>query len=169
MKHYSHPTPIIPAAQSRRGRERRGEKKVSRELKQSQPSSVKTLDHGILHAGVNVARALALTKSEHALNDTEFSGSGIKSGNGEPVVDNHAGADDVGAAVDTTGDKGNLKQAGKLILVLDSCLGVNETTLVRKAHVTADEHVISDRLSENLDSKDICNDLFRLTLQIRVD
>ncbi|KAI6751200.1 hypothetical protein HG530_014114 [Fusarium avenaceum] len=69
---------------------------------------VERLDHGVLHAGVDIARALALAEAEHTLDNAELGGGGVETSDGEPIVDNHSSADNVGTTVDTTGDKGNL-------------------------------------------------------------
>ena len=130
---------------------------------------VETLHHGVLHARVDVAGALALAQSEDALDDAELRGGGVEAGDGQPVVDDHAGADDVASTVDAAGNQRHLQQARELILVLDARLGVDEATLVGEAHVASHEHVVGNRLAEHLDAEDIGDDLFRLALEVGVD
>lgn len=130
--------------------------------------SVEALHHGVLHCGVDVAGALALAESEDALDDAELCGGGVEARDGHPVVDDHAGADDVAAPVDGAGDEGYLQQAGQLVLVLDAGLGVHEAALVGQAHVAADQHVVGHGLAEDLDAQHVGNDLLRLALEIRM-
>ncbi|CAG9996609.1 unnamed protein product [Clonostachys byssicola] len=118
------------------------------------PSQVEALHYRILHVGVDVAGSESLAEAEDTLNDAELGCGGVETSDGEPVIDDHAGADDIAAA---------------LVLILDAGLGVDQSALVREAHVTADQDVISYRLTENLDAQNIGDDLFSLALQIRVD
>ena len=53
-------------------------------------------------------------------------------------------------------------------MILNASLGVHNTTGVAQAHVASRKHVVSNRLSEDLDTKHISNNLLRLSLQIRV-
>ena len=78
-------------------------------------------------------------------------------------------ADDVGPSVDGPGDEGDLEQRGQFVLVLDARLGVHERALVREAAVRADEHVVGDRLSEDLDLEHVCDDLLGLAVNVGVD
>lgn len=130
--------------------------------------SVEALHHGVLHCGVDVAGALALAESEDALDDAELCGGGVEARDGHPVVDDHAGADDVAASVDGAGHEGYLQQAGQLILVLDAGLGVHEAALVGQAHVAADQHVVGNGLAEDLNAQHVGDDLLRLALEIWV-
>lgn len=60
-----------------------------------------------------------LAESEHGLDNAQLSGCGVEAGDGEPVVDDHAGADDGGATVHTAGHEGDLQERGELVLVAD--------------------------------------------------
>lgn len=151
------PTPVIP----------RHDKTVN--TKQGQKSLVETLNHGILHAGVDVVRSSAITKSKHRLNHTEFCSRRIQTRDSQPVIDNHSGAHDITSAVNTAGHERHLQQTRQLILVLNTRLGVDEAALVGQGHVASDEDVIGDSLAEDLYAKHVGDDLFRLALQVRVD
>ncbi|KAF1738575.1 hypothetical protein CRV24_000501 [Beauveria bassiana] len=130
---------------------------------------VEALYHGVLHVGVDVTGSVAVAKAEDALNDGQLCGGGVEASDGQPVVDDHAGADDVAATVDGAGNEGHLEETRELILVLDARLGVNEAALIGKAHIGADEDVIGDGLAKDLDAEDVGDDLLGLTLEIRVD
>lgn len=49
-----------------------------------------------------------LAESEDTLDDTQLGGGGVETGDGEPVVDDHARTDDRTAAVDAAGDQRHL-------------------------------------------------------------
>lgn len=130
---------------------------------------VEGLDHGVLVGGVDGRGTHALAKLEDGLDNAELGGSGIQTGDGHPVVDDHTGTDDGRTSVDGTGNERNLEKRTQLILVLDAGLGVDDTTSVAQAHVGTDKDVVGDCLSENLDTQNIGNDLLGLALQIGVD
>lgn len=46
---------------------------------------------------------------------------------------------------------------------------MDETALVGDGTIAPHEHIVCDRLSENLDLEHICNDLLRLSVHIRVN
>lgn len=130
---------------------------------------VEGLDHGVLVGGVDGRRTHTLAKLEDGLDNAELSGSSIQAGDGHPVVDDHTSTDDGRTSVDGTGDKRDLQQRTQLVLILDAGLGVDNTTSIAQAHVRANKHVVSNCLSENLDTQNVGNDLLGLTLQIRVN
>lgn len=81
---------------------------------------VETLHNTILiNTGTTGTTGRHLAKSEHRLDNAQLGGCGVQSGNGEPVVDDHSGADDGGSAVHTAGHEGNLQEGGELVLVAD--------------------------------------------------
>ena len=130
---------------------------------------VEGLDHGVLVGGVDGRRTHTLAKLEDGLDNAELGGSGIQTGDGHPVVDDHTGTDDGRTSVDGTGNERNLQQRAQLVLVLDAGLGVDDTTGVAQAHVRANKDVVGNCLSEDLDTQNIGDDLLGLALQIRVD
>ena len=67
--------------------------------------SVERLDHSILIRRVDGTRALALTQPEHRLHDRKLGGSSVETGDGHPVVDDHAGADNRASSIDAASDK----------------------------------------------------------------
>ena len=69
-----------------------------------------------------------------------------------PVVDDHARTHDRATAVYTTSHKRHLEQTRQLVLILDACLWVHNTTLIAESHVATSEHVVRDSLPENLDT-----------------
>ncbi|KAG7137919.1 hypothetical protein HYQ46_008394 [Verticillium longisporum] len=133
-------------------------------LPPSPPRSVERLDHGILHARVDVARSQTLAQPEHALNDAELRRRRVETRHRHPVVDHHAGADDVASAVHTARDERHLEQTAELVLVLYRRLGVHEAALVRERHVRADEHIVGNGLPEDLDAEHVGDDLLRALL-----
>lgn len=62
-----------------------------------------------------------------------------------------------------------MEKTAQLVLILYARLRVNDTALVRDDGITADKHVVRDRLPENLHLQDIGNDLLRLAVDIGVD
>lgn len=77
--------------------------------KKTKIALVEALDHSVTVDGINRTRTLRVTELEDALNDTELSSSGVETSDGHPVVDDHASADDAGAAVDTACDERDLQ------------------------------------------------------------
>jgi hypothetical protein len=67
-----------------------------------------------------------------------------------------------------THHEGNLEQTAQLVLVLDTCLGVNQAALVRNRTVAADEDVVRDRLAEDFDLEHVCDDLLCLAVDVGV-
>ena len=65
--------------------------------------------------------------------------------------------------------EGHLKQATQLILILGTRLGMYKTTLVTNDTITADKHVVCNRLSEYLNLQNICNYLLRFPIDIGMD
>lgn len=101
--------------------------------------------------------------------DLQLGGRRVQPSEGTPVVDDHAGADDLGAAVERARDDGHLQQRRHLVLVLDRRLRVHQAPLVRQGAVRADERVARDRLPEGLDAEDVGDDLLGLAVKLRVD
>ena len=130
---------------------------------------VETLHHGILHVGVDVARPVAVAQAEHALDNRQLRRRGIQTRHRQPVIDNHAGANNLAAAVYRARDQRHLQQRRQLVLVLDTRLGMHQTALVAQAHVRAHKHIVRDRLAEHLHPQDVGNDFLRLALEVRVD
>lgn len=96
-----------------------------------------------------------LAQAEHALDDAQLGGGGVEPRDGEPVVDDHARADDGAAAVDAARDEGHLQQGGELVLVADGGFWVDDAALVGEGHVRAREDVVGDRLPEDFDAEDV--------------
>lgn len=131
--------------------------------------SIKTLNHSLLIPPTNIPRPVPLSQPKDTLHHTQLSGSGIHSGDRQPVINNHARPDDRGAAIDTTGDERDLEQTAQLVLVLDGGLGMDEAALVGQGHVGARQDVGGDGLAEDLDAQRVGDDLFGLALQVWVD
>lgn len=68
-------------------------------------------------------------EAEGGLDDGHLGGGGVETGEGAPVVDDHAGANDLGTAVDGSGDEGHLQQRRELVQLRTGGLGVDETAL----------------------------------------
>ena len=130
--------------------------------------SVERLDHGILKIARNVS-GMSLSQSEHRLHNRQLGCGGIKTSHGQPVVNDHSGANNTRTSVHRSGNKRNLEQGGQLVLVLDGGLRVNDSSLVGESHVGSDEDVIGDGLAKNFDTEDVGDDLLGLALDIRVD
>lgn len=130
--------------------------------------SVERLDHGILQVARDVS-GVSLTQSENGLDHTQLSCGGIKTGNSQPVVNNHSCADDGGTSVDGASDEWNLEKRGQLILVLDRGLWVDDSSLVGECHVRSDQDVVGNGLTENLDAENIGDDFLGFALNIWVD
>lgn len=132
---------------------------------------VEALDDALLvgvHSGVQ-STWTAFTESEDTLNDTQLGRRGVHARHGQPVVDNHARADDGTAAIDAARHERHLQQGTEFVLVLDARLRVHNAALVREGHVRARQDVSGDRLSKHLHAECVCDDFFRLSLQVRVD
>lgn len=119
-------------------------------------------------SGVDGAGSHALAELEDGLHDAQLGGGGVEAGDGHPVVDDHAGADDGAAAVHAASHQGHLQQRAQLVLVLNAGLGVHNAALVAEGHVAARQNVVGDCLTEDLDAQHVGNDFFRLALQVRV-
>lgn len=117
---------------------------------------VETLHNTILiNTGTTGTTGRHLAKSEHRLDNAQLGGCGVQSGNGEPVVDDHSGADDGRSTVHTAGHEGNLQEGGELVLVADWGLGVDDSTLVWEGHVRACEDVVGYCLTEDFYAEDV--------------
>lgn len=119
---------------------------------------VETL-HNALLVGIALSDTTGthLTQPEDTLDDAQLRRRRIQTRHGQPVVDDHAGADHGATAVDTTGDEGHLQQGGELILVADGGLGVNDTALVGEGHVGTGQDVVGHGLSEDFDAENVGN------------
>lgn len=111
---------------------------------------------------------MSLTQSEHRLDNTQLSGSGIKTSNRQPVIHNHSSTNNTRTPVDGTGNEWHLEERGQLVLVLDRGLWVNDSSLVGESHVGADENIVGDGLAENLDTKHVGDDLLGFAFDIWV-
>ena len=92
---------------------------------------VETLNNALLmrsRAASTTRRHLA--EPEDTLDHAEFRGRRVQARHCQPVVHDHAGADDGRAAVDAAGDEGHLQERGELVLVADGGLGVHDSALV---------------------------------------
>jgi len=88
--------------------------------------------------------------------------------NSHPVVDDHSRANDRAPTIHTARNKRNLQQTRQLVLVLNARLRMHNTALIAQRHITAREHIICDRLPEDLDAQRVCYYLFRFALNVRV-
>jgi hypothetical protein len=117
---------------------------------------------------VDVARPIALAEPKHRLNNRQLSRSRVEPSHRHPVIDYHARAYNRASTIHTTGHKRDLQQTRKLVLVLDARLGMHNAALVAQRHVAAREHIIRNRLPEDLDAQRVCYYLLRLALNVRV-
>lgn len=129
---------------------------------------VERLNHSLLVGSVDGARSHALAKLEHRLHNAQLSRRGVQTGDGHPVVDDHAGADHGATAVHTASHERHLQQRAQLVLVLDAGLGMHDAALVAQAHVAAGKDIVRDRLPENFYAEHVGDDFFRLALEVRV-
>ena len=130
--------------------------------------SVEALHHGILILPANVPRGVALAQPKHGLDDAQLRGGRVHAGDGHPVVDDHAGANDGAPAVHAPRHERDLQQAGQLVLVLDRGLGVHEAAVVGQRHVAARQDVGGNGLPEDFNAQRVGDDLFRLALEVGV-
>ena len=70
---------------------------------------------------------------------------------------------------ETTDHQRYLQQATQLILVLYARFGVDEPSLVRDRAITAHKDVISNRLPENFNLENICDNFFCFAVNVWVD
>jgi len=129
---------------------------------------VEGLDHSVLVSSVDVGRAVALTQPEDRLDDGELGRCGIKTSDSHPVIDNHTRTNDSATAVHTTSYKRHLEQTRQLVLILNACLWVHDTTLIAQSHVASCEHIVRDGLPEHLHAQHIGYDLLCFAFYIRV-
>jgi hypothetical protein len=85
-----------------------------------------------------------------------------------PVVDHHARTHDRTTAIHTARHKRHLQQTRQLVLILNARLGMHNTTLITQRHVASRQHIIRNRLPEDLDAQRIRYYLLRLALDVRV-
>ena len=112
---------------------------------------------------------LSIVKLEDRLNSSNFRGSSVITAEGDPVVDDETGSDDVRTAVDGSVSDGDLKESSELLHILNSTLGVNESTIVGKASIRSDEGDTTDGVTEDFDAEDVSDNLLSLAVQIRVN
>ena len=88
---------------------------------------------------------------------------------GGPIVDDHAGADDVRATVDGPGHQGDLKEGGEFVLIGGRGPWMDEAALIGQGAVGADEDVVGHGLSEHFDLEHVGQNLLGLAVQVRMD
>jgi hypothetical protein len=108
-------------------------------------------------------------RTKGGLDDGDLGRGRVDASEGAPIVDDQAGAEDVGTAVDGSSDERHLEQRAQLLLLAPARLGVDEAALVGEGAVAADEDVGRDRLPEDLDLEDVGDDLLGLAVDVRVD
>jgi hypothetical protein len=87
---------------------------------------------------------------------------------GHPVIDHHARADNCTTAIHTARHKWHLQQTRQLVLILNACLGMHNAALIAQRHIAAREHIIRNRLPEDLDAQRVRYYLLRLALNVWV-
>ena len=106
---------------------------------------------------------------EDALDDLHLGSCGLKTAEGDPVVDDKAGPDDVWASVNGSGAERDLKEVAELIKLFDGGLRVYESAVVADNAVSAYKEIVGDWISEDLDAKSVSDDLFGFLVEVRVD
>jgi hypothetical protein len=129
---------------------------------------VERFDHRILVCGVDMT-GISFSQTEDTLDDRELSRRCVETSDSHPVVDDHTRTNNRTTSVHTTGDERDLEQTGKLVLVLDRCFGVHNTTLIAQSHVRACEDVVRDCLPEHLHAENICYYFLGLALNVGVN
>lgn len=87
------------------------------------------------------SRSLSL-QAEGSFDDRNFSGSGVEAGEGAPVVDDEAGANDFRSTVDGSGYEGDLEEGGEFVEFRTGGFGVYEAAL--ELAVSESEHERSE-------------------------
>ncbi len=98
-------------------------------------------------------------KKEHTLNDGDLGGGGVKAAESGPIVNHEASANHLTAAIDSSGNKRNLKQRRKLILILNGGARMNKTALIADGTIAAHKHVASNSLPKDLYAQHVRNNL----------
>ena len=147
----------------RKEKERGGETIEKR--KKTERKLVKTLHNTLLVSSIAHPHTLRthLTQTEHTFHNAQLGSRRVQTGDGQPVVDNHAGADDGAAAVDAAGHERHLQQRGEFVLIADGGLGVDDAALVGEGHVGACEDVVGDGLSEDFHAEDVGNSIIYIS------
>ena len=117
----------------------------------------------------NLSRPTALTQAEDALDNTQFRRRRVQARHRHPVIHHHTGADNWTTTVDTARHQRHLQQRTELVLVLHARLRMDQATRIAQAHVATSQHIIRNRLAEDLDAEHVGDDLLGLALQVRVD
>jgi hypothetical protein len=129
--------------------------------------SCPVVNERIAHLADNGSRGLTL-ELECSLDHAHLRRRRIKPCERRPIVHDEARTDDVRSSIHRPGHQGYLQQAGKLILVLNACFGVDDSTIVGDGAVRADEDVVGDGLSEDLDLEDVGDDFLSLPVDVWV-
>ncbi len=103
------------------------------------------------------------------LDHLHLCGCGFKPAERCPIVDDQPCAYHVRASVDGPCAQWHLQQVRQLFQLLHCGLGVDQSPLVAEHAVSADQHVICNCVSENLDTQSIRYDLLSLFIQVRVN
>jgi hypothetical protein len=129
---------------------------------------LKSVNQGSAHV-VDEVGGLSIVKLEDRLNGGNFRSSSVQAAEGDPVIYDETSTNNVRTSVDGSVCDGDLKKSRKLIHILDGALGVHKSTLVGKSGVRADESMSANSLSENLNTKNVVDDLLGLSVDIRVN
>merc|ERR1712198_533719 len=91
---------------------------------------------------------MRVAQLEELFDKRDFGGGGIEAAECAPIVDNHAGANHVRTAIDSSGSDRNLQKRRQLFLILDRSPWMNQTSLIGWRAVRSHEHIVCDGLTE---------------------
>ena len=111
----------------------------------------------------------ALLKAEHGLDNADLRVGALSSHEAYEVVDNAAACDSGRASVDGTRAHLHAEQGCEFFLFFTRAAWLDQAALVRESAVRPDEREACDRVSERFHAQDVLDDLFRLSIKVRVD
>lgn len=103
----------------------------------SHPHLVEALHNTLLINTRTSTTRRHLAQPENTLNNTQLRRRRIQTRHSQPVINDHAGANDGRAAVHGSSDEGDLQERRELVLVADGGFRVHEAALVGEGHVGA--------------------------------
>lgn len=135
-------------------------------------SSPASLREGVDQRGLHVMRYSGggrAVQLEDALDDRDLRGRGVEAAEGAPVVDHHARAQHVAAAVYSAGHERHLEQRRQLLQILNGCPGMHHAALIREFTIASYQGVPCNCLLEHLHAEDIRYNILCLSVDVGMD
>ena len=130
---------------------------------------IKRLHHRILmHRLDRIGARAILTQPEDTLHHAQLRRRRILPTDPHPIIHHAPGAHDRAPPIHTARHQRHLQQTAQLVLIARARLGMHEPPPITQTEVTPDQHVLRDRLPEDLDAEHVRDELLRLALHVRM-